>query len=77
MNAIRNMAIQATLKDNLGRVFSTFTFQLLSMTDFMSRTEIDPLLQVIMKSSVSSHVFMTSDIELNIVLKTFYEIVKE
>lgn len=48
-----------------------------SMTDFMSRTEIDPLLQVIKKSSDSSHEFVTTDEELNSVLKTIYEMVKE
>ena len=47
-----------------------------SLTDFMSRTELEPLLQVIEKSSKSGHEFVTSDTELNIILKAIYEMVK-
>ena len=48
-----------------------------SLTDFMSRTEIEPLLEVLKKSSKSGHVYATTDEELNSVLKAIYEIVKE
>lgn len=48
-----------------------------SLTDFMSRTEIEPLLEVLKKSSKSGHVYVTTDEELNSVLKAIYEIVKE
>lgn len=47
-----------------------------SLTDFMSRTDIESLLQVIDKSSKSGHEFVTTDPELNNILKTIYEIVK-
>lgn len=47
-----------------------------SLTDFMSRTEIEPLLQVIEKSSKSGHEFVISDTELNSILKAIYEMVK-
>lgn len=47
-----------------------------SLTDFMSRTEIEPLLQVIEKSSKSGHEYVTNDTELNNILKTIYEMVK-
>ena len=48
-----------------------------SLTDFMSRTEIEPLLQVIEKSSKSGHEFVTSDTELNNILKAIYEMVQK
>lgn len=48
-----------------------------SLTDFMSRTEIEPLLEVLKKSSKSGHVYVTTDEKLNSVLKAIYEIVKE
>lgn len=47
-----------------------------SLTDFMSRTEIEPLLQVIEKSSKSGHEYVTTDAELNKILKAIYEMVK-
>jgi hypothetical protein len=46
-----------------------------SLTDFMSRTEIEPLLEVLKKSSKTSHEYVTTDEELNSVLKAIYEIV--
>ena len=48
-----------------------------SLTDFMSRTEIEPLLEVLKKSSKTGHVYVTTDEKLNSVLKAIYEIVKE
>ena len=48
-----------------------------SLTDFMSRTEIEPLLQVIEKSSKSGHEFVTTDAELNNILKGIYEMVQK
>lgn len=48
-----------------------------SLTDFMSRTEIEPLLQVIEKSSKSGHEFVTTDLELNNILKAIYEMVQK
>ena len=47
-----------------------------SLTDFMSRTEIEPLLEVLKNSSKTSHEYVTTDEELNDVLKAIYEIVK-
>lgn len=47
-----------------------------SLTDFMSRTEIEPLLRVIEKSSKSGDEFVTTDHELNNILKAIYEMVK-
>ncbi len=47
------------------------------MTDFMSRNEIEPLLQVLKKSSDSSKEFFTNDAELNLLLKNIYVMVKE
>lgn len=48
-----------------------------SLTDFVSRTEIEPLLQVIEKSSKSGHEFVTTDTELNNILKAIYEMVQK
>lgn len=48
-----------------------------SLTDYMSREEIDPLLQVIEKSSKTAHEYMITDRELNEVLNFIYAIVKE
>lgn len=48
-----------------------------SLTDFMSRTEIDSLLQVIKKSSDANHEYVTTDMEMNIILKTIYEMVSQ
>ena len=48
-----------------------------SLTDYMSRTEIEPLLEVLKKSSKTGHVYVITDEELNSVLKAIYEIVKE
>ena len=46
------------------------------MTDFMSRKEIEPLLEVLKNSSKTGHEYLTTDEELNSVLKTIFEIVK-
>jgi len=48
-----------------------------SFTDYISRAEIDQLLQVIKKSSDAGHKYVTTDAELNDVLKTIYEIVSD
>ena len=48
-----------------------------SLGDYISRAEIEPLLQVIEKSSKSGHEFVTSDAELNSILKAIYAMVKE
>ena len=48
-----------------------------SLTDFMSRTEIEPLLQVLEKISQTGHKYVTTDKELNSVLEVIYDIVKE
>lgn len=58
---------------NMDMIYGPIT----SLTDFMSRTEIEPLLEVLKKSSKSGHVYVTTDEELNSVLKAIYEIVKE
>lgn len=47
-----------------------------SLTDFMSRTEIEPLLKALKKSSKTGLEYMTTDDELNIILKAIYKIVK-
>lgn len=47
-----------------------------SLTDFISRTEIEPLLEVLKIISKVGHEYVTTDEELNNVLKTIYEIVK-
>lgn len=47
-----------------------------SLTDFVSRTEIEPLLEVLKKSSLIDHVYVTTDEDLNSVLNAIYEIVK-
>ncbi len=47
-----------------------------SLTDFMSRTEMEPLLGVLKKSSETGHEYLIADKELNSVLKAIYEIVK-
>lgn len=47
-----------------------------SLTDLISRTEIEPLLEVLKNSSKTSHEYVTTDEELNDVLKAIYEIVK-
>lgn len=47
-----------------------------SLTDFMSRTEIEPLLHVIEKSSKGGHEFVMTDPEMNNILKAIYEMVK-
>ena len=47
-----------------------------SLTDFMSRTEIEPLLEVLKNSSKTGHEYLTTDKELNSILKAIYEIVK-
>ena len=47
-----------------------------SLTDFVSRTEIEPLLAVLKNSSETGHVYVTTDEELNSVLSAIYEIVK-
>lgn len=48
-----------------------------SLTDFMSRTEVEPLLQVLESSSKTGNEFVTTDKELNTVLKVIYELVKK
>ena len=47
-----------------------------SLTDFMSRTEIEPLLKALKNSSKTGHEYVTTDDELNIILKAIYKIVK-
>ena len=47
-----------------------------SLTDFMSRTEIESLLEVLRKCSKTGHEYVTSDEELNTVLNAIYKIVK-
>lgn len=47
-----------------------------NLTDFMSRTEIEPLLEVLKNSSKIGHEYVTTDEELNSILKVIYEIVK-
>ena len=47
-----------------------------SLTDFMSRTEIEPLLEALKNSSKTGHEYVTTDDELNIILKAIYKIVK-
>lgn len=47
-----------------------------SLTDFMSRAEIEPLLEVLKKNSKTGQAFLTTDEELNSVLEAIYEIVK-
>ena len=48
-----------------------------NLGDFMSRAEIDPLMQVLKKISDTGHEYVTTDNELNSVLSIIYEIVKE
>lgn len=48
-----------------------------SLTDFISRSEIEPLLEVINKSSANHTEYVTTDSELNEVLKAIYKMVKE
>lgn len=48
-----------------------------SLTDFMSRTEIEPLLHILMKSSETGHKYLIADVELNSVLEAIYEIVEK
>ena len=57
----------------LAAVYGSIT----SLGDFMSRTEIDPLLQVLKKISETGHKYVSSDKELNSVLEVVYEIVEE
>lgn len=47
-----------------------------SLTDYMSRTEIEPLLEVLKISSKIGHKYVTTDEELNNILQAIYEIVK-
>lgn len=46
-----------------------------SLTDYMSRTEIEPLLEVLKKSSKTGHEYLTTDVNLNDILQIIYEIV--
>lgn len=47
-----------------------------SLADFMSRTEIEPLLEALKNSSKTGHEYVTTDDGLNSILKTIYKIVK-
>lgn len=47
-----------------------------SLTNYMSRTEIEPLLEVLKNSSKTGHEYVTTDEELNSILKVIYEIAK-
>lgn len=47
-----------------------------SLANFISRAEIDPLLQVIKNSSDAGLEFVTTDAELNSALKTIYALAK-
>lgn len=47
-----------------------------SLTDFLSRTEIEPLLEVLKNSSKTGDEYVTGDKDLKSVLKAIYEIVK-
>lgn len=49
----------------------------MSLTDFISRSEIEPLLEVINKSSANQTEYVTTDSELNEILKAIYKMVKE
>ena len=57
----------------LAAVYGSIT----SLTDFISRSEIEPLLEVIKKSSANHTEYVTTDFELNKVLKAIYNMVKE
>jgi len=57
----------------LASVYGSIT----SLTDFISRSEIEPLLEVIKKSSANHTEYVTTDFELNKVLKAIYNMVKE
>lgn len=48
-----------------------------NLGDFMSRTEIDPLLQVLKTISETGHKYVITDRDLNSVLDFIYEIVEE
>lgn len=48
---------------------------IISLTDFMSRTEIEPLLKVLKNSSMTNHKYVTTEEEMNSILKTIYELV--
>lgn len=48
-----------------------------SLGDFMSRVEIDPLLQVLKTISKTGHKYVITDKELNSILEVIYGIVKE
>ena len=56
----------------IAAVYGTIT----SLTDFMSRTEIEPLLEALTNCSKTGHWYVTTDDELNSVLHAIYEIVK-
>ena len=47
-----------------------------SLTDFMSRNEIEPLLEVIKRSSDNQTKFVTTDSELNEILEAIYKMVR-
>ena len=57
----------------LAAVYGSIT----SLTDFISRSEIEPLLEVIKKSSANHTEYVTTDFELNKVLKAIYNMVEE
>ena len=57
----------------LAAVYGSIT----SLTDFISRSEIEPLLEVIKNSSANHTEYVTTDFELNKVLKAIYNMVKE
>jgi len=46
-----------------------------SLTGFMSRTEIEPLLEVIKKSSKSNDEYVTTDSAINDILRTIYVLI--
>ena len=48
-----------------------------SLGDFISRTEIDPLLQVLKTISETGHKYVSTDRDLNSVLDIIYELVEE
>lgn len=48
-----------------------------SLTDYITRSEIEPLLEVINKSSANHTEYVTTDSELNEVLKAIYKMVNE
>ena len=48
-----------------------------SLGEYMSRTELDPLLKVLRRISETGHEYVTTDKDLNSVLKMIYEIVEE